>query len=357
MKQLAVSSLTLGLLLSATSVVTSAEVRYHLTPIVVDDPPTGLLPLGLNNKGQVVGPDAGLSTRSFAWRNGEYVDLGAFFDPSTPVIDAEGINDRSDVVGAYLIPAENAFRGFLLRGNEVIGVEAVAGEAHVFLRDINNRNQIVGTTHDTSFFGRPFVWDRGEAMLLAPLAGGSAADANHINDRGIVVGGSDSAEGVRAVIWREGEAIDLGVVPGALSSFGTNLNNRGQVVGAVQFTVDEFGVVPDVRAFVWERGVMSELPSLTGARISGPSDINNKGDIVGSTVFIDAATQIPRSVATMWANGVGVDLQNLIRSDNPLQPFVTLEVALEINDRGQIVARGRDSRTNDFNAYLLSPSR
>ena len=159
------------------------------------------------------------------------------------------------------------------------------------------------------------------------------------------------------MIWREGEAIDLGVVPGALSSFGTNLNNRGQVVGAVQFTVDEFGVVPDVRAFVWERGVMSELPSLTGARISGPSDINNKGDIVGSTVFIDAATQIPRSVATMWANGVGVDLQNLIRSDNPLQPFVTLEVALEINDRGQIVARGRDSRTNDFNAYLLSPSR
>jgi probable HAF family extracellular repeat protein len=353
MKQRCLSSVTLGLLLCATSIAISAEIRYRITPVIGDPPTVSLGPQRMNNKGELVGSS---QAGPFLWHHGETVNLGAFFDPSLQAISAEGINNRSDVIGFYV--SEGAFRGFLLRRDEVIGVEALAGEAHVFLQDLNNRGQIIGTTEDASFQSRAFVWQRGEVMLLDPLPGGSRAGARRINDRGVVVGGSESADGSRAVIWRQGEVINLGVLPGALGSAGLDINNRGQVVGILQFPVDE-GEPGDVRVFLWERGVMSELPSLTGALESTPFSINNAGDIVGRSEFRDPSPDGPvgRVVATMWDNGVAVALDDLIRSDDPLRPFVTLVLALVINDPGQILVLGFDSRTPSFlRPYLLSPS-
>jgi hypothetical protein len=39
-----------------------------------------------------------------------------------------------------------------------------------------------------------------------------------------------------------------------------------------------------------------------------------------------------------------VDLHTLIRADDPLQPYVHLESVEEINNRGDLVATGFDSR-------------
>ena len=48
------------------------------------------------------------------------------------------------------------------------------------------------------------------------------------------------------------------------------------------------------------------------------------------------------------------DLNTLIDSADPLQPFVTLTHGA-INDAGQIVADGVDSRTHDRHAYFVTP--
>ena len=40
---------------------------------------------------------------------------------------------------------------------------------------------------------------------------------------------------------------------------------------------------------------------------------------------------------------------------DPLQPFVTLVNGVDINDLGQILANGFDSRTGESHAYLVSP--
>ena len=50
------------------------------------------------------------------------------------------------------------------------------------------------------------------------------------------------------------------------------------------------------------------------------------------------------------------DLNALIDPADPLQPFVTLFDGVDINDLGQILANGFDSRTGEFHAYLVSPS-
>ena len=50
-----------------------------------------------------------------------------------------------------------------------------------------------------------------------------------------------------------------------------------------------------------------------------------------------------------------LDLNALIDPADPLQPFVTLDSGVDINDLGQILANGFDSRTGESHAYLVSP--
>jgi hypothetical protein len=60
--------------------------------------------------------------------------------------------------------------------------------------------------------------------------------------------------------------------------------------------------------------------------------------------------------ATLWEDTHVFDLNDLIRSNDPLRAFVSLEGATSINDRGAIVATGRDSRSpNELHTYLLTP--
>lgn len=49
-----------------------------------------------------------------------------------------------------------------------------------------------------------------------------------------------------------------------------------------------------------------------------------------------------------------VELDSLVRADDPLKPFVHLLFAGQINDRGDIVATGVDSRTNVRIIYFMT---
>ena len=59
--------------------------------------------------------------------------------------------------------------------------------------------------------------------------------------------------------------------------------------------------------------------------------------------------------AFLWDGTTLQDLNALIDPADPLQPFVTLVEGVDINDLGQILANGFDSRTGELHAYLVSP--
>jgi hypothetical protein len=86
---------------------------------------------------------------------------------------------------------------------------------------------------------------------------------------------------------------------------------------------------------------MTVLPAVGGSGVSSAASINDWDVVVGRTGNQD-------SIATVWVKGKAVDLNRLVRSDDPLKPYVILSDAVLINNVGDIVARGRDSRNPNF---------
>jgi len=140
--------------------------------------------------------------------------------------------------------------------------------------------------------------------------------------------------------------MDLGLVAGATASFVYALNDRQQVVGIAS-------IGGASQAMRWQDGEMTLLPRLVqDPAASTASGINNWGMIVGSTIILQPQF---RSTATLWLGNHVVELDSLVRADDPLKPFVHLESAELINDRGDIVVSGVDSRTPGVRAtYFMT---
>jgi probable HAF family extracellular repeat protein len=159
-------------------------------------------------------------------------------------------------------------------------------------------------------------------MVVLPHLGYDRSSALAINDRGEIVGSSHLTEDrAHAVLWRDGEAIDLGSLGGA-SAAALDINDAGQVVGT--------GFLPgnsEVGAFLWERGRLTLLPGLGGSSCSAEA-INNSGVIVGS-----CTTPTTEQRAVRWVNGAIAEL------DPPSQPAQSQ--AFDINARGQVAGASR----------------
>ena len=66
---------------------------------------------------------------------------------------------------------------------------------------------------------------------------------------------------------------------------------------------------------------------------------------------------MPNQTPLLWEDGVVYDINDLIAPDDPLKPYVTLIRSWLINDRGQLVVQGTDSRHPSVHQppYLLTP--
>lgn len=185
---------------------------------------------------------------------------------------------------------------------------------------INASGQVVGGswTGSDDESHEVFLWDpeTGKTSLVAGVGGDTWA--SKINDQGHVIGTVDNNSTEHAVFWGDDGMVDLGTLAGDTSSRPMDLNERGQVVGISESAEGE------ARAFIWmaESG-MEELT--TGhAGDTTVEDINEAGQVVLNTIDGEGAPH-----AYLWDPEVGIiDLSALAGGPS---------WAEGVNDRGDVV--------------------
>jgi probable HAF family extracellular repeat protein len=200
--------------------------------------------------------------------------------------------------------------------------------------------------------------------------GGAYAQANAINDAGLVTGTAQlpapatmaPVAMTHAFIYNPRAAglvamRDLGVL-GGYSSYGMAINNYSHVAGYSTIQAND----ERVHAFFYDGNKMLDLGSLgaSGARwgsdVSVALAINNSDQVVGYS-YLPAVGDMPiQQVAFLWTrNSSGptkmVNLNKLVLNGGNY----LLSSATGINDNGQIVASAYDLQNGGVHSLLLTP--
>jgi probable HAF family extracellular repeat protein len=272
------------------------------------------------------------------------------------------INDSGVVVGESDNNSSRAFRWD--SGGGMTGLTRLAGDndrgvAH----DINNAGTIVGISNNGSV-SRATRWVGGVASDLGTIAGTVSATGRAwaINQGGQVAGLSTNTLGTsQATLWSGGTITNLtSLGDGTRFSQALGINDSGVVVGSsstgqtVGQLIGTTSTTSITRAFTWNSGVIAELapfnlyaPGNTGPTTnyhSVANEINMSGLIVGNSQRIAGAA----AVATLWQNGVAIDLNTLIAPGSGWN----LLSAEGINDAGDIVGFGTFQGSS--RAFLLT---
>lgn len=307
----------------------------------------------VNSSGQVAGEvrkfdDAG-NQWSFLWRNDGTPARN--FGIATSVF---GLNDAGQVV----VNVEGRAAVWMNDGRPLQYLGTLGGNTALG-HDINARAQVAGYSYQAYPHEREyhaFVWrNDGTPMVDLGTLGGRQSFGYFINASGQVAGRSEVRVGTaayRAFLWRNDgrPMVNLGTLGGFLSEPHA-LNDRGQVVGT-STTVRKLSETRHAFAWMNDGRSMRDLGTLGGAS-SDAWDINAHGWVVGS-----AATANQQGHAFVWRNdGRGMrDLNGLIDPADPLEPYVVLVSAEKINDAGDILAYGYDTRGGGSGTYFLRGS-
>jgi probable HAF family extracellular repeat protein len=244
---------------------------------------------------------------------------------------------------------------------------------------INASGQVTGTSETMGGESHAFLWD-GTTMQDLGTLGGGRSSGDDINDAGQVTGRAYTEDGTFHAFLSDGTAMkDLGTPDEFSNSEGFAINASGQVTGIAPdiegdgFSAflwdgttlkeldarDGLGVAINASgqvagtaggiAFLWDGTTLQNLGTL-GSDSSFPSALNASGQVTGSSATADGA-----SAAFLWDSTTLHDLNALIDPADPLQPFVTLFDGVDINDLGQILVNGFDSRIGEVHAYVVSP--
>ncbi len=234
-------------------------------------------------------------------------------------------------------------------GLSVADLGTLRGGEHSYAYDINERGQVVGYSETASGEAHAVLWEKGRKTDLGTLPGGDYSYAFGINERGQVVGyseidslGPHHGGPYHAFLWEEGRMRDLGTLAGeadagglGINSLAHDINDRGRVVG---WSATASG---ESHAFVWEDGNMTALGGTPDGTESGALGINDLGQIVGFWKVYESH----EPHAALWHKDKRIDLRALRGGD--------LSGASEINDRGQIVG-GSETASGYTHAVLWS---
>ena len=338
--------------------------------------------MGLNNEGWAENMDGFVNPpikststtiangRAVIGINGFNIDLGTLGGKNSWT-NYGGINDRGEAVGLAetSVPdpdgedmcgfgTKRTCRPFLWRHGHMMALPTLGGN-NGQASAINNRGQIVGISETTvqdsgcppSKPGKiisPVFWEKGEVRALPTVAGDPDGFVQGINDEGHAVGSSGTCTGIstHAVLWENDTAFQLPDL-GRDGNAAYAINDHGQVVGYVS-SADGTTIV----ASLWQNGARSAVTNLgilPGDGAAFATGINNRGQVVGSTFNSGGWSR-----GFIWQDNVMTDLNTLIPEDSNLY----IIAASNINERGQIsgmatVLTGSDA--NKIHAILLTP--
>lgn len=262
------------------------------------------------------------------------------------------------------------------------GPNSFFGSGQPILESVNNRGVVVGAA-DTGlpdpyapncfvdcYIDHAFRWKNGFLTDLGTLPAGYSSTAYSVNERGLIMGGSENGfidpnSGLpeqEAVVWlQDGEIIDLGTLGGSFS-FANDMNNRGHVVGFAENTVPDpysflFGT--EAHAFVWRKGFMEDLGTLGGPDSFG-SAVNEQDKVVGwayinSTPNRDngdtCAPNVPTQDPFLWEEGRMIDLGTFGGTCGVVGSF-SGGSGKAINSRGQVIGTSNFAGNKAHHAFL-----
>ncbi len=189
--------------------------------------------------------------------------------------------------------------------------------------DVNDKGHVVGQSETAGGLRHAFLWRDGVLTDLTPNAWQSGATA--INERGEIAGYVQLAEGqpTQAFRWYRGTTT---LLPG--TEYGSEINERGQVGGTAQPSeTDPWTTSP----FVWTAGTLVEVgpvPYPSTWTSSGIVDLNRSGTVLGRTEDFD-----DREVSYVWRDGTMTRL-----GDADGRFFAT-----DLSDRGHVVGRASEA--------------
>jgi probable HAF family extracellular repeat protein len=320
---------------------------YSIADIGVLKGHTTSLAYAINAGGVVVGEsadDQGVN-HAVILRNGKLHDLGFGKNQTYAwVIDADGdVLDAARKLGKTR-DKDGLFRAVIWMNDKPTELATLGGDWSQALA-INRQRVIVGDSSVKP--GKTAVvyacrWDGGKPTNLGTLGGFSVA--NDVNNRGWIVGGSNTvagagtlSAGAHAVLWKNGNLIDLGTLPGGEIAQARAIDERGRIVGYSTTGPGEKYSGSGMHAFLWENGAMTDLGTFPGADISLAFAMNERAQAVGYALLPGTPAD-PRFgyAATLWNDRQILNLNDAIPADSGW----FLATAYGINDAGQIVGLG-----------------
>jgi probable HAF family extracellular repeat protein len=257
------------------------------------------------------------------------------------------LNDRRDIAGFYVdagaglgpdgfYPPE-AVHGFVRdRWGRVTSFDVPDGTNPV-PQGIDDRGRVAGIYLDANLVQTGFVRDRnGDVTTIALSAIGTKA--RDVNDRGQVVGiygdPADNELGfvVRSYLRDRDGTVDNVDIPGSGETSPYAIDDRGRIVGSYTdagvTTGTDDGYPPGtLHAYIQDRHGVTTLDA-PGSVATVALDINDRGQVVGG--YIDATG---RQHGFLYDHG----RYTTIDAPRPLDPLAMGSIATGINDPGDIV--------------------
>jgi len=182
---------------------------------------------GINDAGEVAGIyQFEFDTHAYLYTQGSLVDLipgvSSYLSPTSTIINSAG-----HVTGTYRI---DTTRSFIYRDGNMVDLGALGGDSS-FAYAINDADEVVGDSTTPSGFAHAFLWSAGTMADLGTL-GGDYSNAFAVNRSSQVTGQALAANGHNhPFVYTEGEMIDLGLPTGGTDGFGSAINAAGQIAG------------------------------------------------------------------------------------------------------------------------------
>jgi len=330
-------SVALSVMLAASGSCSPSYSVIDLGTLAGDD----TIATAINNNGVAVGSSG---SQAFVWDSDHGIRALA------RGCSASAVNDKNQVLVYEYGPGWS--QGVILSPTAPDIVVPQGEYMNVSGQRINNLGHVAGTlgTYVTTENGEDaathaMFWDGGvEVTDLGDLSGlsGRMGIGMAVNDRDTVVGYARRADNrEHAFFWDIRTGIhDLGTLGGD-RSFATDINSAGYIVGASENGDYSDPYDPGQRAYLWFDDKMSELDSQ--GKNANANAINNHNVIVGAMETVYSVR------AVSWQDGLMTDLNDLIAPGTGWE----LQVARDINDKGQIVGSGL--LDGQKRAFLLQP--